>query len=48
MGLINKYSSIRSDNGLVLARWQSIIWTNNDYFIDYINCVLSDNESALV
>ena len=25
-----KYSSIDLDNGLVLARWQAIIWTNND------------------
>ena len=29
-----KYSTIGSDSGLALARWQAIIWTNDDLFAD--------------
>ena len=30
----SKYSGIGSDNGLVPARWQAIVWTNDGYFTD--------------
>ena len=29
-----QYSSIGSDNGLALTRWQAIIWTNNGKIAD--------------
>ena len=42
-----QYSSIGSDDGLVLTRWQAIIWTNDYYITDiyiYIYMSLGFNE----
>ena len=45
--LIEICSSIGLDNGLVLVRQQTIIWTNDDYFIDAYMHTFGINELTI-
>ena len=35
-GSNQQYSSIVSDNGLALSKWEAIIWTYDDYMRHYV------------
>ena len=40
---MQQYSSIGSDNGLVLARQQTIVWSNDGQYTDAHVCHLAPN-----